>query len=504
MRIKKEHTAVFAVFVFAYILRVWFLADGALTFGYDQARDAFVTHEILDGDLKILGPPSSTPGLYHGVLYNYILLPAYFFGANPLNAAYWIALINAGTVFVVFVLTKLISKARAPAFIAAFLFAVSFESSQYAAWLSNPTVAVFFVPFLYLGLWLWTENRKKLAPVIVGVGLGFAVQAEIFLLYHAVPALAWLWLRRKGVVRGQFILFTAAFFATISTILVSEIKFGFRGVEGLLSLASSQQGASPAGFGDVILLFLNQLGRVFSFNSYPGNVGYGAALILGLIFFGLWKAKGKVDWSSFLALWLFSHATVVSVGGTSTPFLLVGIGPAVSIILGIYLGKWWQSGYKLGTVLVLVTLVYSNLTFIFGENPKGQTIFAIQKDMLLSKETAALDYIYESAQEESFSVNTVTSPLWVNTTWSYLFNNYAEPKYGYLPFWHGRGQEGRHGNNLVAADGDMRLRYLILEPPAGIPMTEYMATIDREDALGALAQEKRFGELVVQKRILYE
>ena len=65
------------IFALAYVLRILFLPQNAITFGYDQARDALVTQKIISGDLKILGPPASTPGLYHGAFYNYTLIPAY-------------------------------------------------------------------------------------------------------------------------------------------------------------------------------------------------------------------------------------------------------------------------------------------------------------------------------------------------------------------------------------------------------------------------------------------
>src|SRR3989344_9078971 len=84
-----------AIFLFGYFLRVKYLPDNILTFGYDQARDAFIAGQILDGDLKVFGPPSSTPGLFHGVFYYYVLAIGYLFGENPLNAAYLIAFINA-------------------------------------------------------------------------------------------------------------------------------------------------------------------------------------------------------------------------------------------------------------------------------------------------------------------------------------------------------------------------------------------------------------------------
>lgn len=109
------------IFVFAYSLRVMYLPQNSLTFGYDQARDAIHAMQIAHGDIKILGPSASTPGLYHGVLYYYVLAPAYLLGnGSPIVAAYWIAFLNSLVVFVVFLLAKYFTKKDFSGLLAAF------------------------------------------------------------------------------------------------------------------------------------------------------------------------------------------------------------------------------------------------------------------------------------------------------------------------------------------------------------------------------------------------
>ena len=280
--------------------------------------------------------------------------------------------------------------------------------------------------------------------------------------------------------------------------ILSEIKFGFKSLEGLRMLALGAGGnlAYARSLGDYLILYLNQIGRIFSFNSYPGNIGYGGAFVLVLGLYSLIK-KDKVG--TFLSTWLFSHITVVTLGGTSTPFLMVGIGPAVSILIAYYLYRWWENRHKIAAVLVLAALIFGNFSMIIRENPQGATLFAIQKDMLLSKQLAAIDYTYEEAKGEPFSINSLTSPLWINIVWSYLYKWYGEPKYGYLPSWHGHDQVGQL-DSLAKDEGDIDNYFLILEPMGGIPPEYLELTIGEEDALSSLADEKYFGELRVQKR----
>jgi len=496
--------ALFFIFVLGFVLRVLYLPQLALTFGYDQARDAYVSQQILSGDIKILGPPASTPGLYHGVFYYYLLAPGYWIGnGSPIIAAYWIALFNAATVFIVFCLTYLLTKKSFPALLAAFLFAISFEATQYATWLSNPTIGVWTVPLIYLGLWAWIKEKKKWGVIVTALGLGLSIQAEIFLVYHIVPVVLWLWISRKKLQKKQIITFLLFLFTSLSTMILAEVKFGFKSLSGLKQLALTETSlAYVKSLGDYLVLYLNQIGRIFAFNSYPGNIGYGGAFVLVLIVLALIQLKKtrEISWGPFLASWLLSHLTVVAVGGTSTPFLMVGIGPAVSIIIAIFLYNWWKKGYKFVTVFILLILIFGNLSMITRENPQGSTLFAIQKDMLLSKQLKAIDYTYEEAEGEPFSVNSLTSPLWINTVWTYLYKWYGLSEYGYLPEWHGRDQVGQL-DSLPPTKEATELYYLVLEPMGGIPQRYLPETIAEEDIVSTLIDEKYFGELRVQKRI---
>ncbi len=496
------------IFVFGYFLRVMFLPSKALTFGYDQARDAVNALEIVHGHIKIFGPSASQPGLFHGVFYYYVLAPFYAIGkGSPVVAAYGIAFVNMLTMFIVYFLTFLMTKRQKTALIAAFLFAISFEATQYASWLSNPTLGIITVPLMYLGLWSWIsgawskgQNKKPWGPVIAALGLGLSIQSEIFLVYHVVPLLIWLFIVRKNITRKQIIVFAAVLFITLSSMMLAQIKFGIPGtINGIKSLAVSPDGnlAYEKSLGDYLILYLNQIGRIFSFNSYPGNVGWGSIFVIAIAITGTLKRDKKI---MFLATWLFSHLTVVTVGGTSTPFLMVGIGPAVAIIIALYLGQWWEKKYKILVIVVLVILTYGNISMIFNQNKNGSTLFSIQKDMLLSKQLNAIDFTYNEANGKPFSVNTLTSPLWVNIVWSYLYKWYGQNTYGYVPTWHGRGQEGQVVS-LISDENKWKLGFLIIEPQDGIPSQYLPWTIGQEDSYSKLITERDFGAIRVQERL---
>lgn len=505
---KNELVILLFCFLLAVLLRVIFLPKLSLSFYYDQARDAYIVQEIINGDLKILGPPSSTPGIFHGVFYYYLLAIPYFFGhGNPVLAAYFIAFLNAVTLFIIFFLTYFLTKKKGASILASLLFAVSFEATQYATWLSNPTIGIWTVPLFYLGLWLWIKEpnqatSRKWGPILAGLGVGLSIQAEVFLVYHLVPLVFWLWYSRKHIKKYELLLFMLVLLIFLSTMIAAEIKFGFKSILGLKELLLSNESIQfSKSLGDFLVLYFNQLGRVFAFSTIPGNLGYGGILVLAIIVISFRSMKKrKLSWQAFLSTWIFSHLTVVSVGGTSTPFLLVGIGPAVSMFVGISLHNLWTSGKKVFVAALILIIIFANLSMILRENSKGQTIFSIQNDMTLSNQLPLIDYTYQESINTPFSINSLTSPLYVNIVWSYLYKWYGLPKYGYLPEWKGRDQVGQL-DSLPATNTNTTNHFLIIEPLGGIPERYLSETVIEEDAYSIFVEEKSFNDIKVQKRI---
>jgi 4-amino-4-deoxy-L-arabinose transferase-like glycosyltransferase len=82
-----------AILVLAAALRLPDLA-GRGTWDADQGHDMLVLrHLVLDGQLPLLGPPTSIGDFHHGVLYYLLLAPAAFVsGGDPVAVTTWIAL----------------------------------------------------------------------------------------------------------------------------------------------------------------------------------------------------------------------------------------------------------------------------------------------------------------------------------------------------------------------------------------------------------------------------
>jgi 4-amino-4-deoxy-L-arabinose transferase-like glycosyltransferase len=497
----------FLIFILALVVRWWHLPANAISFAYDQARDAFVVGEILSGDLKILGPSvSGIPGLYHGVLYYYVIAPAYLLGhGSPVTIAYWLSFLNALVVFVIYFLAKKMTGKTFPALIASLIFAVSFEATQYATWLSNPAMGVWFVPLIYLALYLWLKEKKNGYLALLGLAYGLSIQSDISLAYHIVPIGLWLWYGRKNIGKRQILTVAVAFLIAISSMLLVEFRFGFKSLEGIKHLLTSQQIHDPkVRLGDYFVAYANHMGKIFAHNLFPFISAFGGLLGMGILARYIFNLKNVYKDSleiKVLITWILSYLVAASVAGSNIPHIGVGLGVGFIILTALFIWEIHKKN-KFIALGILSLILIANAAKIISENVKGQTIFAIQVDMTLANELKVIDYTYQHAGGKPFSINSLTSPLFINTTWSYLYNWYGVKTYGYLPSWSGKSQVGSLGDNLPKADGKEDKHFYIVEDMEGIPPIYLTYGLGEEDAHFTLIGETTFGKLKVQERRL--
>lgn len=501
----KANLILIGLFLLGFAFRNLYTNKLAINFMFDQARDFYFVKDILNGDFKIQGLPANAPGLYHGVLFLYFLVIPNLLGGSNLTIPYiWLSFFSSFTIIIVYFLCFYLTRDRRASFLSSLFFTFSFEASQYALWLSNPAMAVWFVPLMYLSLWLWTIKNKKVFSFLTGLFLGLSIQSDLFLIYHVFPIIIWTFLNRNNVKLQEIFKSIFGLLVGVSTLIISEIKFGFHGIQGLeYLLTGGDKIASSKTFFDFVEIYFNQLLNIFNLNLIPISLIMGkvfTVLLLLFLLLSLFRSKKrKSSHQLFLLLFLTSHIWLFYLGGLNTPYIAVGIGSAVCILMAIFLSELYQKN-KILTILLIGLIIYSNIITIVNKNKLGQTIFAVRPQMLLSNLLQAIDYTYTSSDGENFSINTVTAPLWLNTTWSALYNQYGYKKHGYLPYWHGRDQVGYWGDNLKKTPKEIKVYYLIIEPSGGIPIKYIKESIDDENSKSKIIEEKTFDGITVQKR----
>src|SRR5688500_8470171 len=115
-----------SIFILAVAVRFLYF-PGNIYFGFDQARDAFISLEILQGKIKSVGLTTSIPVLSHGALFYYIFAPIYLISqSDPTGLSIFLRIYNALGIFLIFFIGRNLFS-RWVGFASAVLFAFSYE-----------------------------------------------------------------------------------------------------------------------------------------------------------------------------------------------------------------------------------------------------------------------------------------------------------------------------------------------------------------------------------------
>lgn len=480
--------------LFAFILRILFIFQGAVSFHYDMSRDAFVVKQILEGDLKIQGPPTSTPGLYHGVLYYYLIAPFYKLGnGDPRVVALFLSLINSLTIIPLALICKSIFKEKKWMVLSGIVYAVAFEATQYGSWVSNPSPSIFCMGMFFYSLVLWKSKNKWGLPLAT-FWAALSMQFQFFLgyLFILLPIYKFIFSLRAS--KKDLLISTAAYILILGSFIISTTKFHnySQVIGGVSNIVNPNEFRFKASFIDIFSTYVNKYTELFINNIFPVNVLLGG--ILGLLTLYAARQNKFILFAllSNLPLFLFSSSgTFVNQYGMITP-IIIGL---VNLLTKVYIKK------KLIFYLLIIGIIFSNLYMIIKIAPQGQVALVIPKDMVLNKELKLIDKTYELAKGQPFSINSLTLPLWTNTTWAYLYWWYGKNKYGYVPSFTGHNQIGLLGvNDLPLADKPEDKAFFIIEPHIGIPDDRYTLEIGSENSKTELIKEFLFGELRLQFR----
>lgn len=506
---KKSYWLFATIFVIGLILRLIYFKD--ITFTWDQARDAFQSINIWQGDpIKIIGPSTAElPGLHHGSLYWYLISPFYFFSnGNVFIVRIFLILLSLVNIFIIYYFSKLLFKNERIALLSSFFYTVSFEASQYGRWLSNPSPALLTIPLTFLGLWL-IINNKNWGVAVTLISWALSVHFQFFLVYQIIfilPILLWFYKNKNFKFNKENLIGFIGSFLVLLPFIIAEIKFKFQGLKSFKQLSDSKD--LLRSFSEVFLKFTDRIVYTFQLNLFNNLFisGLLTILITALTIYHINKKREFKKELFFLSLWLFSPIIIFIFDKAYAYFITIGILiPAIiltSYFIEVCLNKLQYKKIILTCVVIIIFL--GQFMLIINQNKTGESLFSVQKKMILSDELKVIDWLYQESNGKIFVINTVTNPLFINTTWAYLFNWYAKQKYGYMPIWAGYPQDGQFGSDTKFTENTNikgRPFYLIIEPPPGIP-DYYLSGIPRfENTRSKLIEKKKIGGFEIEKRI---
>ena len=476
------------VILLALILGLYGWQDHVV-WGFDQSRDAFEAANIWQKfDIKLLGPSSDIPGVFHGPLWYYFLAPLYFFtGGNPNPVSF----IFAGTLFLsailVWILSQKLFKNRLVSGMAVSLYVLAPLFQSYTRWMSNPMLALFIAPAIMIFMWEYFQKRSPALAGIIGLLFGLLIQSDvafgILLLLLPLYFLAFK-LRAKLSDAAAFI---GGLAIGVGTFIIADFKFNGRMTVSLLNfLVKGNESTIPAS--GVLLQLFDRLSDFLSFTVLP----FPKLLIIILVFVFIRKLNLAAKPVIFLLIWLVN---IIIFQLFSTGISGSGLVFAPSLPVLVILATSVLSKYKWLVLIIFAAQFGLNLKWL----NTGYSPVSVQRGVTLTAEEKIIDYTYQESKGEPFIIVGLTNPLYINTNWAYLYEFYGQKKSGYLPFWAGKSQKGYLGN-LPDKTFDTKWRFLILEQTAGIPDIYVTKTIYEEDLLSDVVEVKKFSGLTVQKR----
>lgn len=187
--IKKIKISIWIVLIITatgFFLRTYELRDW-LRFGPDQARDATIIKNVLEGKaaFPLLGPQSGNTTFFMGPLYYYMeYAAAFIFGTDPESFVVPIILFSALSIPLFFIFFKIFFNEKI-SFALTALFSISYFIIYNSRFASNPNLAPFFLLLFFLSIIkiLDKDVKNKITwYVIFGVALGAGIQLHALLL----------------------------------------------------------------------------------------------------------------------------------------------------------------------------------------------------------------------------------------------------------------------------------------------------------------------------------
>lgn len=490
----------FFIVLLAFCLAIYGWRD-QVVWGYDQARDAFEAYNIWHSqDFKVIGPATDIVGVYHGPLWFYFLAVLYFFThGDPV----FVSLVFVAFLFlslpVVYILARKLFADPLVGLIAVSLAALSPLFQIYTRWMSNPMLALYVSPLLLIFLWSYFNKPTHLKAALSGLFYGLLVQSNVAFGVFVFLIFPMIWLFDWRFSFKETVGFIVGLLAGVATFMISDFKFGGRTSLALLGFATKESGIGLSASGSVLKLF----DRIFDFiylTVFPAPkivIVTVVAAILAVVYF----KKIKFDHKPviFLLIWL-SNILIFQLVDSAISGSAFVFAPSLApmTILFSYLIVLIAKKYPKAIICVAVFFLAQ-----FGLNKKwllaGYSPVSVQHGITLSASLKAIDYMYGESGKKPFIITSLTNPLFINTNWAYLFQFYGLPRYGFLPFWHGKSQTGYLGN-LPPKEFDTDLRFLIIEPTSGIPDVYVAKAVYEEDKFSDILEEKRFAGIRIQKR----
>jgi len=504
--IKHPYFLLFLIVCAALCIRLMNLKDNIL-FTYDQARDAQRVYTMVyQGKFKIVGPETDIQGIFNGPLLYYALAPIYYFSNfNPNAAALLFICINVGTILLIFWAAKILFNKNSIALIASLLWAFSFEQGFFARYISNASAMSCVTTVFFIGLALFFLNKKQWGLPLSAIGLALSIHSNFFYIYLFLfyPLFFILFKKKPHIKTSLMTLISLA--VLLSPWILTELKWKFIGTRSLIAYFVHQGSAvvnshSSSFIVSMFIRYYNRISQGIYFSFIPNKL-IGFFIICGILLYLIMKKRSAS--TLFLAFWLLNTLPLFAFKSGVHSVEVINGSVFVPLTLFFAFGIVELSRIKIQKIPMLSLLCLIGVLFYgiycYEKNDFIPSSIQTGTPQLLKDEKKVIDYTYMNSGKNEFSICSISEPLFMNTTWSFLYATYGKQKYGYLPYWTGQTQI-LNDSFIPYAHKKYATKFIIQEPMQGIPDYAPKSTIYIEDKQNEFIKTEKFGFYIVQQR----
>lgn len=466
----------------AFILRIYRIGD-LLAFHYDQGRDALVIWDLVhNGKMFLIGPTTGLAGVFRGPFYYYLITPFYLLGnGNPIYPSLFLSFT---TVLAIWLMYYLVSKFqdKQSALISIILASFSYYIVWASRWLSNPTPMLLLSVVLIFGMYSVLKGKQYgwyVIALVSGLSLfSFGSSGEVFYIPAILIFLILNWKNRPNLKTSLISLIL--FILTFSPLLIFDIKH-----DGILRSGMSNNFMEEKSFALPTIDFIKTR-TLFYYNSFSTkifhSIGKFELTFLLIIFLSIIIYLPKLYKNKFTQIILILMFSPI-IGlyfyqgnyGNLYDYYLTGYYMIYIFFLSLVLGKLWKKNI-FGKIFIIIFIIIFISNNYYPLNTKLSDKSDSPNSIAFINQLQAVDYVAKDLTNEEFNIDVYVPPV-ISYSYDYLFK------------WKG----------IIQNEKQTKLLYTLYEQDGPHP-ERLKAWLDRQEGIGKVIGETKFGAITVQKR----
>ncbi len=278
---------------FNLVLCAWSVLHHDIYYYTDIGRDFLIFAEIAAKKIVLIGPRADAQGLFHGIAWHYLNMPAYFLGkGNPVVVGWFWILLAAGLIAEAYFIVKKLFDNKS-GLIAAILISTYIVPDMQGLFHGKGAWFVILPLFYFFVRYAQTKKSRYLIAHLIA--LGFLVQFEIGvgIPFVVVSILGITFLIFKNKKFYHFLSFGVLFLFAL-TFLLFDLRHNFLQIRSFIAYAHGARNGLP-------IPFLNSLSDRISHITYLGinlfkfpeeNWNY---LVFGIFLYSFYRLVKKPD-----------------------------------------------------------------------------------------------------------------------------------------------------------------------------------------------------------------